>query len=217
MSRGFYKFACRVMGVIMPLWYHIVREGTENLPDEGGYLFISNHRSMADAILVPLLRPKQQFCILAKQELFTHGAVGWLLTNLGAVAVDRGAGDISPLEELSRRLAAGENALIFPEGTRSKDGKLLRFKSGAALIAAQTGVPVVPIGISFTGKLHFRSRITIRIGKPFRIPQTTMENPSIAVLKSVRQEMTRNVSALLPEEAESAQKNASDQKGDLNT
>ena len=68
MSTLFYRFAKRVMQIVMPLCYRIRREGTENLPQEGGYLFISNHRSMADAILIPLLCPKQQFFILAKQE-----------------------------------------------------------------------------------------------------------------------------------------------------
>ena len=218
MSGAFYRFARRVMQIIMPLCYKIKHEGRENLPKEGGYLFISNHRSFADAILIPLMCPKQRFFILAKQELFQHGAIGWLLKNLGAVAVDRGAGDLSPLQELSDRLREGENALIFPEGTRSKDGRLARFKSGAALIAAQTGVPVVPIGISFKGeKLHFRSRITVRIGAPFTIPQTTTENPSVAVLKSVRQEMTQHVCALLPEEAQPARTKLSEQKGDLNS
>lgn len=218
MSKAFYRFSVHVMQIVMPLWYKIRREGTENLPQEGGYLFISNHRSMADAILIPLLCPKKRFFILAKQELFSHGTVGWLLKNLGAVAVDRGAGDLSPLQELSDRLREGENALIFPEGTRSKDGRLGRFKSGAALIAAQTGVPVVPVGISFKGtKLHFRSRITLRIGEPFTIQQTTMENPSVAVLKSVRQEMAQHVCALLPEEAQPAKKISSEQKGDLHS
>ena len=76
---------------------------------------------------------------------------------------------------------------------------------------------VLPVGISFSGKLHFRSRITVRFGAPFSIPQTDPENPAPAVLKQVRQEMTKRVSALLPAppEALPMQEDASAQKGEL--
>lgn len=194
---AFYKFALGVMRFVMPLWYRIDTDGLENLPDEGGYLFVSNHRSMADPILVGIHNPDAQFCFLAKQELFTDGLVGWVLRTLGAVAIDRGTGDMSPLEEIEERLKNGENALIFPEGTRSKDGKLGRFKMGAALIAAQTGVPIVPVAIHFEDELHFRSTIYVRYGAPFQLPQTDADEPSMVVLKQIRQEMTAQVAALL--------------------
>lgn len=195
---GFYKFAMSVMRFIMPLWYNIDADGLEYLPEEGGYLFVSNHRSMADPILIGVQNPETQFCFLAKQELFSDGFIGWLLKKLGAVAIDRGTGDTDPLEEIIFRLQNGENALIFPEGTRSKDGSLGKFKTGAALIAAQTDVPVVPVGIYFDDdELHFRSTIHIRYGEPFRIPQTDPKNPSPAVLKQIRREMTDHVSTLL--------------------
>ena len=213
----FYKVAFGVMSVLMRAAFRIRTEGKENLPQAGGCLYVSNHRSNADPILIGLQNRKTQFCFLAKQELFSKGLVGLILRRLGAVAIDRGTGDLSPLAELSDRLKNGENALIFPEGTRSKDGSLGRFKTGAALIAAQTGVPVVPVGISFSGKLHVRSRITVRFGAPFSIPQTDPENPAPAVLKQVRQEMTKRVSALLPAppEALPMQEDASAQKGEL--
>ncbi len=196
---GFYKLAIGVMRFLMPVWYHIETEGLENVPQNGGYLFISNHRSNADPILIGIQNPDTQFCFLAKQELFADGIVGWVLRKLGAVAVDRGSGDISPLEEIMTRLENGENALIFPEGTRSADGKLGRFKSGAALIACQTGVPIVPVAIYFEDRLRFRSCISVRYGKPFEIPSMDPENPSGSVLKNIRKAMTEQVSALLPE------------------
>ncbi len=86
---GFYKFAMTVMRLVMPLWYKIDADGMEYLPEEGGYLFVSNHRSMADPILIGVQNPKTQFCFLAKQELFSDGFIGWLLKNLGAVAIGR--------------------------------------------------------------------------------------------------------------------------------
>ncbi|MCR4761603.1 MAG: 1-acylglycerol-3-phosphate O-acyltransferase [Oscillospiraceae bacterium] len=193
----FYKFAIAVLRRVMPLWYKLETDGLENLPEDSGYLFVSNHRSNADPILIGVQNPETQFCFLAKQELFSDGLVGWLLRKLGAVAVDRGAGDVDALEEIAYRLQNGENALIFPEGTRSKDGTLGHFKTGAALIAAQTGVPVVPVAISFEDELHFRSTIYIRYGAPFEIPTTDVSDPSPAVLKQVRREMQSHVAALL--------------------
>lgn len=211
----FYRIAIRVMRCLMPICFRIETKGTELLPKEGGYLFISNHRSNADPILISIQNPKTQFCFLAKQELFSQGFAGWLLKKLGAVAIDRGTGDLSALEELGIRLKSGDNALIFPEGTRSKDGKLGHFKTGAALIAAQTGVPIVPAAISFDGKLHFRSRICVTYGAPFTIPQTDPDNPSGIILKQIRQDMSRNVAALLPPVTESdAQPQDAAQKGE---
>ena len=209
---AFYRFALGLVRIAMPLWYRIRVEGKENLPKEGGYLFVSNHRSNADPVLVGM-QSKKQFRFLAKQELFTHGAAGWLLRKLGAIAIDRGTGDLSPLEELAQRLKDGDNALIFPEGTRSKDGTLLRFKTGAALLAAQTGVPVVPVGISFKGKLHFRSRITVSFGAPFQIPQMDPDHISAPALKQIRQTMYQNVAALLPPPDDRTDE-ASGQKGE---
>ena len=193
----FYKFAMRVMRLLMPLWYKIKTEGMENVPQKGGYLYISNHRSNADPILIGIQNKETQFCFLAKQELFSDGLVGWLLRKLGGVAIDRGAGDVSALEEIACRLQNGENALVFPEGTRSKDGTLGHFKTGAALLAAQTGVPVVPVAIVFDGKLHFRSKVVVRYGAPFDVPETDAGDPSPAVLKQIRREMTDRVTGLL--------------------
>lgn len=215
--KKFYRFAMLVMRVIMPMCYKIRAEGTEMLPREGGYLFVSNHRSNADPILIGIQNKHTQFCFLAKQELFSAGLVGWLLRKLGGVAVDRGTGDVSALEEIACRLKNGENALIFPEGTRSKDGTLGHFKTGAALIAAQTGVPVVPVAIDFEGKLHFRSRITVRYGTPFAIPQTDPQNPSPAVLKQIRREMTNGVSALLTMKNEPAASETTEQQSQSET
>ena len=195
-----YRFAATVMRILMPICYKIRLEGKENLPTEGGYLFISNHRSMADVLIIGMQNHKTQFCVLAKQELFANGFFGRLIKKLGAIAIDRGSGDISPLDELAERLRNGENALIFPEGTRSKDGKMLRFKTGAALIALQTGVPIIPVGIDIKGELHFRSRVTVRYGPAFHVPVSDVTEglPSSALLKAARKEMTQNVAALLP-------------------
>ncbi|MCQ2417661.1 MAG: 1-acyl-sn-glycerol-3-phosphate acyltransferase [Oscillospiraceae bacterium] len=193
----FYRLGVGVMRLVMAMCFKIETVGKENVPQEGGYLYISNHRSNADPILIGIQNPKTQFCFLAKQELFKNKIAAAVIRNLGAIAVDRGSGDFSPLQEIEEKLKSGCNALVFPEGTRSKDGKLGRFKSGAALIVAQTNVPIIPVAISFDGKLHFRSTIRISYGKPFSVPKIEDESSSLLQLKGIRKEMTQQVSNLL--------------------
>lgn len=186
--------------------FRIRMVGKENLPTTGGYLFVSNHRSNLDPVIIPMLNPKTQFCIIAKQELFQNKMIGWLLRTLGGIAIDRGTGDLSALDELTQRLEQGRNGLIFPEGTRSKDGTLLRFKSGAAYIVAQTGAPVVPVAMIYQGKLRFRSRITVHFGTPITLLEEKLTEPNPRELKRVKQEMYDAVAALMPPAEESAAK-----------
>lgn len=199
----FYRFALAVVRPIMHLCFSIQSVGKENVPQQGGYLFVSNHRSNVDPVLIPLLIPQQQFCFIAKQELFKNKFFEKIITALGAIAIDRGSGDLSPLDELITRLKQGSNGLIFPEGTRSKDGKLGRFKSGAAYIVAQAGADVVPVSVQFEGKLHFRSRITITYGKPLHLLDAPLAEPNPRDLRRIRTEMHSAVAALLPSEEKS--------------
>ncbi len=196
---GLYRFGLVVVRTIFPLCYHIEVEGKEHLPQDGGCLFVSNHRSNADPVIIGMSQPKVQFCFLAKQELFEKKWIGKLLRGLGAIAIDRGAGDLSPIQELIGRLKKGDNALIFPEGTRSKDGTLGRFKTGAALVAAQTGVPIIPTSVYFEGeKLHFRSKVRIAFGAPLHVSVENPAEPRPAELKTIKLAMTKAVTELLP-------------------
>lgn len=197
----FYRFALNVMRPVMHLCFSIKTVGRENIPTGGGYLFVSNHRSYADPILIPLLHGKTAFCFIAKQELFKNGFFRKILTSLGAIAIDRGTGDLSPLDELTQRLKEGKNGLIFPEGTRSTDGKLGRFKSGAAYIVAQTGADVVPVYVHFQGKLRFRSRITVTFGSPVHLLDAPLTEPNPRELRRIKIEMQSAVAALMPEPA----------------
>lgn len=194
----FYRFALAVMRPIMHLCFSIKTIGRENLPDGGGYLFVSNHRSYADPILIPMLERKTAFCFIAKQELFKNAFFKKIITALGAIAIDRGTCDLSPLDELTQRLKEGKNGLIFPEGTRSKDGKLGRFKSGAAYIVAQTGADVVPVSVQFQNKLRFRSRITVTFGAPIHLLDAPLSEPNPRELRRIKTEMHAAVAALLP-------------------
>lgn len=155
------------------IWYNIKVEGRENIPKKGSFIFASNHRSYADPVLV-VICGRGKFSFMAKSELFENKAFGWLIRALGAFPVERGKGDTAAIDRAISRVKEGTHLLIFPEGTRSMTGKVGRGKTGVALIAAKAETDVIPVGINFEGKLHFRSKIIVRYGKPIPASQFAM-------------------------------------------
>ncbi len=149
----------------MKIAFSVKLVGKENIPKNTTVIFASNHRTNADPPLISCgLKGKHSF--MAKEELFKNKFFGWLIKNLGAFPVSRGKGDTAVLDKAVENLENGRNLMIFPEGTRSKDGKVHRGHSGAAVIAARSGKPIVPVGIVFGEKLKFRTKITINYGEP---------------------------------------------------
>ncbi|MGA7990310.1 MAG: lysophospholipid acyltransferase family protein [Thermoanaerobaculia bacterium] len=112
-------------------------------------IYMSNHESGIDILLL-LLAIRQDVRFLAKRELFFVPFMGWSMWLAGFVPVDRRRTDKAKdvLSELDRRLASGISILVFPEGTRSRDGRLGRFKKSGFLTALKSGVPIVPVGVS---------------------------------------------------------------------
>lgn len=148
----------------MKIAFNLKFEGRENIPKDTPAIFASNHRSNADPPLVAL-GVKTKCSFMAKEELFKNKIFAWLIRSLGAFPVKRGNGDTAVLDTAVERLKNGENLMIFPEGTRSKDGKVHKGRSGAAVIAARSMCPIVPVGIVFGEKLKFRTKITVKYGK----------------------------------------------------
>lgn len=159
-------YICRtIVWIAMHIAFNVKYVGKENLPRHESAIYTSNHRSNADPPLVVMgIHGKCSF--MAKEELFRNKLFGWLISALGAFPVSRGKGDMTIIDTAVERLKAGQNLMIFPEGTRSKDGKVHRGKTGAALIAARSGKKIVPVGISFGEKLRFRSKIVVKYGCP---------------------------------------------------
>ena len=167
-------YICKwLVWIAMKIAFSVKLEGKENIPKDTNCIFASNHRTNADPPLISCgLKGKHSF--MAKEELFKNKLFGWLIRNLGAFPVSRGKGDTAVLDTAVERLENGSNLMIFPEGTRSKDGKVHRGHSGAAVIAARSGKPVIPVGIVFGEKLKFRTKITIKYGMPI-IPADYVE------------------------------------------
>jgi 1-acyl-sn-glycerol-3-phosphate acyltransferase len=155
-------------------------EGAENVPETGGAILASNHLSFADSFFMPLM-VKRRVTFLAKAEYFTTpGLKGWLsrvfFSGVGQVPIDRNDADAAKgaLTAGVRILRRGELLGIYPEGTRSPDGRLYKGKTGVARMALEAGVPVIPVAMIDTEKMmptgrklpHLRPRPGIRFGKP---------------------------------------------------
>lgn len=167
--------------VLRPLLWLVYRprvRGRRNVPKQGPVLLASNHQSAWDTILIPVSAPRPvQF--LTKSALFTgsglKGKLGrWFFTSIGGVPVVRAAGSDAraALDAGSRILRAGSAFCVFPEGTRSRDGRLHKGHSGAAWMALDTHAQVVPVGIiGAEGMRAFRHfgrgrRVEVRFGAP---------------------------------------------------
>ena len=121
--------------------------GREHIP-EGGVLVCANHTAASDPFfLVFAFRLKHQVRAMAKAELIRVPVIGWLLSKAGVFGVDRGKADVGAIKQAMKFLKGGEKVLLFPEGTRIKDGGAGEAKTGAAMLAVRCGVPILPVYI----------------------------------------------------------------------
>ncbi|AZS36364.1 Bifunctional protein Aas [Microbacterium lemovicicum] len=169
--------------IITPLARLVYRpkvEGRALVPKTGPVIFASNHLSFIDSIAIPVAAPRPVH-FLAKSSYFDgSGAKGWasreFFTAIGAIPVERGAGQaaLDALDQQRRLLEEGRTVALYPEGTRSLDGRLYKGRTGVAFLALQTGAPVVPVGLIGTDKVmpvgakvpSTSERITVRFGQP---------------------------------------------------
>jgi len=153
--------------------------GRRNVPRRGGVLIASNHLAFIDSIVLTLVA-RRSVSFMAKSAYFTgRGVRGGIqrafFGGVGAVPVERGAGSAAQdaLDAGLRVLQTGEAFSIYPGGTRSRDGRLYRGRTGVAWLALTAGVPVVPVGVVGTdemqpggkGRIRF-ARVTVRFGEP---------------------------------------------------
>lgn len=119
--------------------------GRANIP-EGAAVICGNHTSLSDPFFVVYaLTRKNRVRVMAKAELMRVPVLGWLLKKVGVFGVDRGKSDVSAIKEAIKCLKNGEKLLLFPEGTRIKEGQEGTGKTGAAMFALRTGVPILPV------------------------------------------------------------------------
>ncbi len=158
-----------VFGPLVRLLMRVRVVGKENrLPQGEKTVLCCNHISNWDPVILEVAQPHRHIYFMAKAELFQNRFSAWFLgKQFGAFAVHRGTGDTGAIDTAKQLVQEGKVMGIFPEGTRSRDGKLLRAKSGAALIVAQTGATVQPVAIvTRQQKMRLFHRTLVVYGKP---------------------------------------------------
>jgi len=191
-----------VLGPILRLLFRPWVEGVENIPPEGAAIFASNHLSFSDSIFLPLVVPRR-VTFLAKSDYFTgRGLKGRLtaaiLRSAGQLSVDRSGGKagVAALNSGLKVLRRGELLGIYPEGTRSPDGRLYRGRTGVARMALEAGCPVLPVAMIGTDKAQPTGkkvpkimRIGVRIGKPLDFSRYEGMEDNRFVLRSITDEV----------------------------
>lgn len=178
--------------------YRLRVDGKGQVPRTGPAIFVSNHQSFLDPVANGVAVQDRQFTAIARRSLFRFPPVGWLLRSWGAIAIDEKRGEAESLRAALAELAAGRCVLVYPEGTRSEDGRLRPFRRGFMLLQRKSGSDVVPMAIA--GSIDawpkgqslpgLSGRIQVKVGAP--IPASELASlGSDAALERIRLEVAR--------------------------
>jgi len=183
--------------------------GLEHVPTAGAFIMVSNHTSNLDPPFIGAVigrRTGRPLHFMAKEEIRHWPLVGWLARGSGVFFVRRGEGDRAAQRIALEHLAAGRPIGIFPEGTRARNGVLREPKVGVALLAMRSGAPLLPVGISGSGKIFpgrsrwpHRTRVDIRIGAPFSLPHQPSGKLSREAMEAGTERIMEEIAALLPD------------------
>jgi 1-acyl-sn-glycerol-3-phosphate acyltransferase len=194
------------------IWRPTVR-GLENVPRTGPVILASNHVSFADSLVIPIVAPRK-VVFLAKSDYFRGGGVKGTLQKawfegMGLIPVDRddSKAAIASLDTALAVLGRGEAFGIYPEGTRSRDGRLYRGRTGVAHLALTAGVPVVPVGLTGTERLQpIDARlprivpVTVRFGAPIEVAGRYDGVPLGKARREITDQVMREIQALTGQE-----------------
>lgn len=187
--------ACRV-------YFRNGRKGTDHVPKEGGVLVAANHASFLDPVLVGVTTARPLYFV-ARRSLFRNPLFGWLIRNLNSVPINREGISKETLRVVLEQLRLGRAVLIFPEGTRSVDGKLGEFRSGVIRLAQMGDVPVVPALVFGSYKAWGRqrriprpSKTAVAFGEPLKFGRKDDAEEGAKLLKSRLEDLAREYGEL---------------------
>jgi 1-acyl-sn-glycerol-3-phosphate acyltransferase len=156
------------MGAVFDMFFRGEIIGRENLPATGGFLLAANHASFLDPPLIGC-QVSRQIAFFARKTLWKGGLSSWWLDTVGTIPVDRDGGqDVSAIKRVLKAIKAERGLILFPEGTRTLDGRLQAAKPGVGFIAVKTQVPVVPVRIIGSFEACGKGR-WLRLGTPISI------------------------------------------------
>jgi 1-acyl-sn-glycerol-3-phosphate acyltransferase len=188
-----------VLGPIIRLLWRPWAEGLENVPDDGPVILSANHNSFMDSLFLPLA-VKRPVVFLGKSDYFDKWYMRWFFAGVGVIPVRREGGEAGEAalragcEQLSKGMAVG----IYPEGTRSPDGRLFRGKTGVARMAVRVGCPIIPVALIGTRDVQPPDRkmprirgvrVGVRFGRPIDVSRYGGKEDDRFVLRSVTDEL----------------------------
>lgn len=188
-----YSVAYPIIWTFLKIFHPWKYKGAENIP-EGAVLICGNHTSLGDPFYVMCSAGfKTKLRIMAKDELMRIPVLGYLLKNAGVIGIKRGKSDVGAIKEGMRTLKNGEKLLIFPEGTRVKEGQSAEIHTGAAMFATRTGVPILPVYIS-PDKKWFRTTHVV-FGQPYT-PEFEGKRPTSEDYERISEDLMARIKAL---------------------
>lgn len=187
-----YKTVYGIIKVVLKLLFRVKYIGEENFPEEGGYILCSNHVSGWDPLFLACSKTRE-CSFIAKAELLENKFIRLLSKKFNIYPIKRGTGDIGAIKKAISLIDEGNVLIMFPEGTRSKDGKLGEGKSGVSLIAKKTGCLLIPCAVNGKPKLFRQTKVIF--GKPFRLNEVKTSDE----LNSETKRLMGEISKLLEE------------------
>jgi 1-acyl-sn-glycerol-3-phosphate acyltransferase len=208
-----YEVGHAVLPPLAKLYWRPRIEGLENLPRTGPVIVASNHRSFADSMVIPFFVPRK-VVFLAKEDYFTGTGIRGFLTRgwfegIGMVPIDRDdtKAALASLDIALDVLGRGEAFGIYPEGTRSRDGRLYRGRTGVGHLALTSGAPVVPVGLRGTENIQpvgtrfpRLADVTVRFGEPLHFADRYDGVPTGRARREVTDEVMAAIQALSGQE-----------------
>jgi 1-acyl-sn-glycerol-3-phosphate acyltransferase len=200
-----YKIGWNLFRAVYAAYFRWSVFGAENVPLQGGVILASNHASFLDPPLVGA-GLRRDINYLARESLFRFPGVGALLRSWNSVPVDRDGGGAAGLREILNRLHAGGGIILFPEGTRTPDGKLQPARSGIGLTVIKSDAPVVPVRVFGTFEAFGRNhtfprphRVVVKYGRPLRFENLRAEAKTCAKarLKEIYQQVADEIMAAI--------------------
>ena len=200
-----YRTVKAIVRGLLWLFYRVEVRGVERVPQEGPVIIAANHHSFLDPLVIGVVLPRP-IAFIARGDLFRIPGLGWLLRRLYAIPVERGSGDLGAVKAAIRALRAGMAFGIFPEGRRSRSGRLEPFKTGVAAIALRTRARVLPVAIVGTREIwppgrkpRLRGKILVHIGDPIDLEEDSGRLDK-AHLEAATRQIEAAVAGLLPED-----------------
>lgn len=167
------------------------------------FVICSNHLSMLDPIFIVMAYGwGRKLTIMGKAELFRNPIFAWIFRAVGVFPVERGKADTGAIDKAIADINDGRGMLIFPEGTRGTGDAMLKMKSGAFMIAAQTGADIIPVRMIYptsTRKLKFFAPVVVKVGQPLLAEELNLAEGGKRAIRAARATLRDSLDSLLEE------------------